>query len=364
MGKLLKSTKQLYYDYMSFSEETGDNFYENLKADNSYSLSVVEKHFVKRYLSLIVTSNIVSDSTKSFLRYPTLTSDRQTFQSIINEQKSKKRLGIYNYNTCIAMLQYDEKKLIKFFDVDMLDNIMKAGKKEYNMSDYERQLNIAIAKFGKVNDLVNELELKVPITELESNVTDLEFNKLLEIIKPFSKAAMKQLVDMMPDNYKQYINYLFFVDNKPALDQERYTKLEKMLRDGYSQAERKEIADSFVDLQSKDEPVSVEKVEMPKVETTFMQFDIVKPDDEELDFDFDFDDSTKVEKVDDVERKFNILMNKLDEQRRKMAYTNKDAIIQKIKKYGEVLPNRDDVINSNYSCYINSSGNVQEYCRF
>lgn len=360
MGKLLRSTKQLYYDYMSFSEETGDNFYENPKADNSYSLSVVEKHFIKRYLSLIVTSNIVSDSTKSFLRYPALTSDRQTFQSIINEQRSKKRLGVYNYNTCIAMLAYDEKKLLKFFDADMLDNIMKARKKEYNMSDYERQLNIAIAKFGKVNDLVNELELKVPITELESNVTDLEFNKLLEIIKPFSKSAMKQLVDMMPDNYKQYINYLFFVDNKSALDQERYTKLEKMLRDGYSQAERKEIADSFADLQSKDEPVSVEKAEIPKVETKFVQFDIVKPDDKEL----DFDDLTKKEKVDDVERKFNILMDKLDEQRRKMAYTNKDNIIQKIKKYGEVLPNKDDIVNSNYNWYINSSGNAQEYYRF
>lgn len=267
MSKLLKDTKQLYYDYMNYSEESGDKFYDNVKSDDKYSLSTAEKHFIKRYLSLVINSSIVSDSTKAYLRYPAISSDRQTFQSIINSQKKDRKSKVYNYNTVIAMLNYDEKKLIKYFDEDMLEIIMKIKKvRKIDLSKYEGQLNIAIARFGKPNELVDELVLKVPLTELGGELTNQEFNELLEIIKPFSKVAMKQLIETLPENYKQYLNYLLFVEEKGQLDRDRYTLLEKTLKDGYTPVELEEMKNKFQALEIKKPVVQSEESEIPKIE--------------------------------------------------------------------------------------------------
>lgn len=267
MSKLLKDTKQLYYDYMNYSEESGDKFYDNVKSDDKYSLSTAEKHFIKRYLSLVINSSIVSESTKAYLRYPAISSDRQTFQSIINSQKKDRKSKVYNYNTVIAMLNYDEKKLIKYFDEDMLEIIMKIKKvRKIDLSKYEGQLNIAIARFGKPNELVDELVLKVPLTELGGELTNQEFNKLLEIIKPFSKVAMKQLIETLPENYKQYLNYLLFVEEKGQLDRDRYTLLEKTLKDGYTPVELEEMKNKFQALEIKKPVVQSEESEIPKIE--------------------------------------------------------------------------------------------------
>ena len=131
MSKLLKDTKQLYYDYMNYSEESGDKFYDNVKSDDKYSLSTAEKHFIKRYLSLVINSSIVSDSTKAYLRYPAISSDRQTFQSIINSQKKDRKSKVYNYNTVIAIFNcpsYFERSIFLTFFIFIIISSISSSK--------------------------------------------------------------------------------------------------------------------------------------------------------------------------------------------------------------------------------------------
>lgn len=267
MGKLIVDTKQLYYDFMIYDEENGDCFVNNSKAEKSYNLTSAEKHFVKRYLSLIMSTSIISDSTKQYVRYYRIDSIRKIVKEVVNISKKKKNGKVLNENTMMAMIQYDHKKLLKYFDDDMLEKIKESTYKD--ISVYEEQLNLAIAKFGKASELKEHLALEVPLTEICGKLSDSDFNKLLNIIKPYSKGVMKQLIEVIPDSMKAYLNFLLYVEEKSQLDIDRYERLKKLLIDGISAEELAQIQSRF-DVQAAEVVVSdeVEVIEKPKVEMT------------------------------------------------------------------------------------------------
>lgn len=77
---------------------------------------------------------------------------------------------------------------------------------------------------------------------------------------------MKQLIETLPENYKQYLNYLLFVEEKGQLDRDRYTLLEKTLKDGYTPVELEEMKNKFQALEIKKPVVQSEESEIPKIE--------------------------------------------------------------------------------------------------
>lgn len=297
MSKLLTDTKQLYYDFMLYDDENGDYFMSNPKAEQSYKLSVVEKHFVKRYMSLIMNTGIISDSTKEFIRYYLIDSTRQVVKGMVSGSKNDKKHKELNENTVLAMIQYDSKKLQKYFDDDMLEKIKDSTYKD--ISVYEKQLNLAIAKFGKPSELKEHLALEVPLTEICGKLSDSDFKILLDIVKPYSKGVMKQLIEIIPDNMKAYLNFLLYVEEKSQLDQERYEKLKKLLINGVEPGELKAIQKKFSSQAVPEVSVEKENLEKPRVERT--EADIIKEEaieiQSEQEFNVDFSDDEEDELI-------------------------------------------------------------------
>lgn len=276
MNRILKDTKQIYYDYMFYDEVEGDSFVKNPKTLERDKMSGAEFRFVKRYLSLVMMTSIVSESTKEYIRSNMMDSTAQVVKSIVGKNKRSKNGGCCNENTMLAMINYDIRKLQKFFDDDMLLKI-----KEHSYGDfgvYEEQLNLAIAKFGKPSELKGELALDVPVMEISGVLSDDEFKVLLEIVKPYSKAVMKQVVENMPENLKAYLNFLLFVEEKSQLDKERYEALKKILMDGLTAEEVEEMKKRFilVDGKTKEEKIIEREVAtMPSVESNGIDADYI-----------------------------------------------------------------------------------------
>lgn len=272
MSKLLMDTKQLYYDFMLYDEENGDYFVNNPKAESSYQLTVAEKHFIKRYMSLVMNTGIISESTKEVIRYNAITSIRQVVKSVVSFNNRNKRNKELNENTVLAMVQYDSKKLLKYFDDDMLEKIRTSTYKD--ISVYEEQLNLAIAKYGKSSELKEHLALDVPLTEICGKLSDSDFNILLNIIKPYSKGVMRQLIEAIPGNMKAYLNFLLYVNERSQLDEERYAKLKKILIDGLEPEELGAMQKRLSNQANEEVSIEAELLEKPMVERT--EADITK----------------------------------------------------------------------------------------
>ena len=272
-----------YYDYMLFDKDSGDYFVKNARAEERDKMTLAEMRFVKRYLSLIMNSSIVSDSTKAYIRYNRIGSNRVIVKDIVNASKKSKYGKTLNENTVLAMLNYDQKKLQKYFDDDMLSKIRMSTYKDLNV--YEEQLNIAIAKYGKSSELKEYLAIDIPVTEICGKLSDSDFDILLNIVKPYSKGVMKQLIEVIPDKMKGYLNFLLYIEEKSQLDSERYDKLKQLLTKGVGAEELKVWQDKFAAFDLNDISVEKEKVESPKVELLIADKEI------EEDIDFECDDN-------------------------------------------------------------------------
>jgi len=266
MGKLLRDTKQFYYNFMLYDDTKGDYFISNAKAEEEYKLTAAEWHFMKNYMALIMGTNIVSESTKEFIRINTLDSTRKVVEILVKESKKKKNSKELNFNTVLAMIQYDEKKLLKFFAVDMLEKIKSSSYKD--ISVYQAGLNNAVAQHGKANELKDKLALHIPLTELSDKLSDSDFKVLLEMIKPYSKEVMRQVIENIPERMLSYLNFLMYVEDKGSVDNERYQKLKRLLENGLTQVELSEIQNKFEQPTAKKETPQKEFIGKPKVEPT------------------------------------------------------------------------------------------------
>lgn len=85
---------------------------------------------------------------------------------------------------------------------------------------------------------------------------------------------MKQLIEIIPDNMKAYLNFLLYVEEKSQLDQERYEKLKKLLINGVEPGELKAMQKKFSCQAVTEVSVEKETLEKPRVEKTAA--DIIK----------------------------------------------------------------------------------------
>ena len=235
MSQLILDTKSLYNDLARYDVEFGDVFISDEAVIGAAKNSEKEMKVLKGYLSLILKTNIVSDYTKTFIRSRYQGSIRKIVSEIIENQKRDGNTKVYSKNTFLSMLQYDRDKLGELFSDDMIEQIRKHTYK--NIDLYERDLNRASAKFRKESELEKLLISKVELGEITSEITDNEFNVLLDLIRPYSRKSFEQVMEHMPVGLKGYLNYMLFViEPKDAEDIhiKRYNQLKEVLKNGFA----------------------------------------------------------------------------------------------------------------------------------
>lgn len=219
--ELIRMTRELVYCYVKDSE--GNLYDRPIGSIGKRNLDKKRNDFLKKYIALILTTKIVSNTTKIYIG-----SSLPSVASVIaNHNHAVSELEKINVKTAQSHLYYDEKKLEKYFPKDML--LMVIANSSCNLDDYERRLNLTIADYSKKNKLLGNLALKIPKVAVEESLKEDEFNELLSIIKPYIKSHMQYIENNLDNKSCGYLLYLMSAPCLQGEDKERYELLKQLL---------------------------------------------------------------------------------------------------------------------------------------
>ena len=220
MRSILSVTKDIYFSYMDYE----NNLYERpIGLITKRNLDKKRDSFIRRYILFIMTSKIVSDTTKLYIR----SSSNSVASAIKGYNETVSEDEAINIKTAQSKINYDINKLLKYFPDNMLSQVLAYN--SCNLEDYEKRLNLAIADYTKKNKLLDNLALKIPRVPVEESLKEDEFNELLSIIKPYIRMHM-QYIENNIDN--KSCGYLLYLMSAPCLEGEnrkRYELLKQLL---------------------------------------------------------------------------------------------------------------------------------------
>lgn len=220
MRSILRVTKDIYFSYMDYE----NNLYER-------PIGIIEKRnldkkrdlFIRRYILFIMTSKIVSDTTKLYIR----SSSNSVASAIKGYNETVSENEAINIKTAQSKINYDINKLLKYFPDNMLSQVLVYY--SCNLEDYERRLNLAIADYTKKNKLLDNLALKIPRVEVREHLEEEEFKEFISIIKPYIKSHMHFIENNLDNKACGYLHYLMSTQYLEGENKERYEYLKQLL---------------------------------------------------------------------------------------------------------------------------------------
>lgn len=221
MRSILSVTKDIYFSYMDYE----NNLYERpIGIIAKRNLDKKRDSFIRRYILFVMTSKIISDTTKLYIRSSSSNSVASAIKSY-NQTVSEDEA--INVKTAQSKINYDINKLLKYFPDNMLNQVLAYN--SCNLEEYERNLDLAMNFYGKKNKLLDNIALKIPRAPLQEDLEQDEFNELLSIIKPYIKSHIHYIEENLPEKSVGYILYLISNTSLAGKDKIRYNKLKELL---------------------------------------------------------------------------------------------------------------------------------------
>lgn len=203
MREIMKRTKEIYQGYVDLE----GNFYERpFGILEKINLSKRQDDFLRRYINVVMNTRLTSKVTKIYIR----NTGSSVAAAIKNYNKILKESEKLNIKSCQSSVDYDTGKLLKYFPDEMLTEIIF-----YNcdLTRYEKQLNLAIARYSKENKLLTDnLILKIHCSNIRDNCTNEDFSELLSIIAPYFRKSIKYVEDTIPES----VGYLLYLMSTPS----------------------------------------------------------------------------------------------------------------------------------------------------
>lgn len=220
MRRILRVTKDIYFSYMDYE----NNLYERpIGIIEKRNLDKKRELFIRRYILFIMTSKIVSDTTKLYIR----SSSNSVAYAIKGYNETVSDDEAINIKTAQSKINYDINKLLKYFPDNMLSQVLAYN--SCNLEDYEKRLNLAIADYTKKNKLLDNLALKIPRVGVSEHLEEDEFNEFMSIIKPYIRSHMQYIENNLDNKSCGYLLYLMSAPCLQGKDKERYELLKQLL---------------------------------------------------------------------------------------------------------------------------------------
>ncbi len=266
--------------------------------NGNYKITDRQYELLLGIMYLVMNTKITSKNTKNYLRSNEVSVRRfvESYNLIVNEDEQLKAASVSQN------VDYDRKKLLEFFPDYIISKIRSFGWEE-RISDYEKMLNNATAKYAGNRKMLNNLALTIPKTAVNDNLTEEGFNDLISVITPYTKAQRKYISENIPDEQVGYLNYLVSAHKLNGENLKRF-KIIKSLLEGVSIEELEEIEsteqdedtaiveDEFIKEYDEQDKGSINKTIITKaggLQSTRIQYDF----DTDIDLeDIDFGDLT------------------------------------------------------------------------
>lgn len=220
MRYLIRHTREVYNCYM----DAEGNLYERPTGNiGKWNLDKKRDDFLKRYITLIMGSKIVSDTTKLYIKstLPSVASVVKYYNQTVTENEQ------INIKTAQSKVDYDTKKLLRYFPDNMIVQVL--SNTSCDLDYYTKQLNLAVANYAVKNKLLDNLMLRLPKVAIQDNLDEDAFSDFITIIKPYLKKHVEWLQDNLPEEAVGYILYLMSTPQLSGEHKERYNLLKEML---------------------------------------------------------------------------------------------------------------------------------------
>lgn len=220
MRSILRVTKDIYFSYMDYE----NNLYERpIGIIAKRNLDKKRDSFIRRYILFVMTSKIVSDTTKLYIR----SSSNSVASAIKNYNQTVSEDEAINIKTAQSKINYDINKLLKYFPDNMLSQVLAYN--SCNLEEYERNLAFAINVYGKKNKMMDNITLKMRRVPIQEHLEDKDFDELISIIAPYTKKQINHIEENLPEELVGYFLYLISSSSLNNKDKIRYNFLKELL---------------------------------------------------------------------------------------------------------------------------------------
>lgn len=220
--QIMKMTKIIYRCFM----DKDDNLYNKpLGRIAELKLEKGREDFLKEYIDFIMHSDIVAETTKIYIRSPfdSVASSIVDYNRTLSEVSKE-----INIKTAESNCNNNTNKLLEYFPDDMLYNVIYS--KNCDLDNYNKLLDLAIAKKGKKNKILDNLMLKLPAkVEIQDDLDQDEFLEFIKIIAPYCRQHMKYLEENIPHKAVGYLYYLISARQLEGKHKDRYDYIKEML---------------------------------------------------------------------------------------------------------------------------------------
>lgn len=233
---IVKDMKQVYPDLMSQIDkfkQVPTSGYLRLPDIQGNQTSKERLEFLRRMFTFVFTSGIIQNVTIKYIQSPGTLGD--VVEDIEQDYYEEDCRQMQYYR---GKMQYDNKKLRTYFrDQDMVERVQRFEpyntRKPYDLDIYKKELDTAIQDFKTNDSLIDNCIIDLQSDSVRGSVQDKEFDTFLKLLRPYSKRAVDNVNNSIPDKLKGYIQYLCN-GNKGSLsdiDNKRYNMLKSLLLD-------------------------------------------------------------------------------------------------------------------------------------
>lgn len=226
--------KKVYPDLMKQTDKfrkTPEQAYLRLPDLNNNEDSQRRLEFLRKFFAFQFTSGIIQDVQVKWIQCTqTVKELQEQLEDGIPEDKK------HTYRWYNGKIAYDHKKLRQYFsDQSMIEKVQRylpnSTKNSYSLDVYESELKQAQGSLQPKTMILRNNVIDLKQEKNNRLLSDVEFNALVEVIKPYSLAAINKIQSSIPDDVKAYINYICFTNNAQLkdIDKERYDILKDML---------------------------------------------------------------------------------------------------------------------------------------
>lgn len=205
MANILKATKMVYncfYDEKGLikSGVTGELARMNLPEENM--------NFLQRFIEFMMNSKILNEDTRIYL-----TSVRDTVKGAFEHHNKIDPENPVNIKTGISNVDYARRKIIKYFDDDMLTQVIYYSRSA-DLEKYQKQLEEAMGKFSRGSIFEDKVIIRLPKAVSTEQPTEEDINNFKMLIGTYRVIAKQRAEQEMKDQYLQVIGYFNFLSSK------------------------------------------------------------------------------------------------------------------------------------------------------
>lgn len=168
--------------YYRYCIDDDGNFLNMPRGTEFSYVPAQNREFIGRFVKFCMTTKILNENSHIYIK-----SHFRSVREVFEDYNQNRKGNPLNVRTCISKIDYDRRKLHKFFDADLVNLMFRVVKGVGKLPCYEKQLAAAMEVYSRGDLFEDKLVIKLDKTMNPEMPGREKIAKFLEIITPYIK---------------------------------------------------------------------------------------------------------------------------------------------------------------------------------